>query len=152
MSKLAIDKAVLASIIAITLSAAGNCLLPFTQNPSSAVEISQTNEPERIPDGKMVPVRGKANVTFTNATNATISYQAVDQSQRRILAGKSTATLKDLKLPVSIVFRREDDGFLKVTLSSIEPGTVEVKLDETSDLGLDKQSLAIRNDGALFLR
>ena len=75
--------------------------------------ISQTNEPERAPDGKIVPLNGKVNVRLANKTNDRLFYQVVGQTNR---------------------------------------GTVELILDETNDLGLDKRSLTIRNDGALFLR
>jgi len=70
MCKRAIDKTSLASLLAVTLVIAGNSFLPFANNPSFAGEIAQTNEPERVPDGKMVPVNGKANVRLTNKTSA----------------------------------------------------------------------------------
>jgi len=72
MCKLAIDKTSLASLLAVTLAVTGNSFLPFTNNPSLAGEIAQTNEPERVPDGKMVPVNGKANVRLTNKKSLSI--------------------------------------------------------------------------------
>ena len=152
MSKLAIDKTLIASLLAVTLAVAGSSFLPFTQNASLAGEIAQTNEPERVPDGKMVPVNGKANVRLTNKTNDRLFYQVVGQTNRRSLAENSTVALQALTLPASIVFRRQDGALLKVSLKPVGEGTVEVTLDETTDLDLDKRSLSIRNDGALFFR
>ncbi|WP_293130695.1 hypothetical protein [Microcoleus sp. bin38.metabat.b11b12b14.051] len=152
MSKLAIDKTWIASLLAVTLAVAGSSFLPFTQNASLAGEIAQTNEPERVPDGKMVPVNGKANVRLTNKTNDRLYYQVVGQTNRRSLAENSTVSLQALTLPASIVFRRQDGALLKASLKPVGEGTVEVRLDETTDLDLDKRSLSIRNDGALFLR
>lgn len=152
MCKLAIGKTSLASLLAITLTVAGNSFLPFTQKASFAEEIAQTNEPERVPDGKVVPVNGKVNVRLTNKTNDRLFYQVVGQTNRRSLAENSTVALQALIVPASIGFRRQDGALLKVSLKPVGEGTVEVRLDETNDLGLDKKSLSIRNDGALFIR
>ncbi|MCC3405706.1 MAG: hypothetical protein JGK17_08950 [Microcoleus sp. PH2017_10_PVI_O_A] len=152
MCKLAIDKTWIASLLAVTLAVAGNSFWLFTQNASLAVSIAQTNEPERVPDGKMVPVNGKANVRLTNKTNDRLFYQVVGQTNRRSLAENTTVALQALTLPASILFRRQDGALLKVNLKPVGEGTVEVRLDETNDLGLDRKSLSIRKDGTLFLR
>ena len=152
MYKLPIGKTSLASLVAVTLAVAGNSFLPLGQNASFAEEIAQTNEPERVPDGKVVPVNGKVNVRLTNKTNDRLFYQVVGQTDRRLLTENSTVALQALKLPASILFRRQDAALLRVSLKPIGEGTVEVRLDETNDLDLDKKSLSIRKDGALFLR
>ncbi len=152
MYKLPIGKTSLASLLAVTLAVAGNSFLPFTYSASFGSEIAQTNEPERVPDGKVVPVNGKVNVRLTNKTNDRLFYQVVGQTDRRILTENSTVTLQALTLPASILFRRQDGALLKPSLKPVGEGTVEVRLDETNDLGLDRKSLSIRNDGALFFR
>ncbi|MEG4587906.1 hypothetical protein QUA54_22200 [Microcoleus sp. MOSTC5] len=152
MCKLAIDKTWVASLLAVSLAVPGNSFLPFTHNASFAGEISQTNQPEIAPDGKIVPVNGKVNVRLTNKTNDRLFYQVAGQTNRRSLAENSTVALPALTLPASIVFRRPDGALLKPSLKPVGEGTVEVRLDETNDLGLDKTSLRIRNDGGLFLR
>lgn len=113
MCKLSIDKTCLASILAVTLTVAGNSFLPSTHKVSLASEIAQTNEPERVPDSKMVPVNGKANVRLMNKTNDRLFYQVVGQTDRRNLAENSTVTLQALTLPALIVFRRQDGALLK---------------------------------------
>ena len=120
--------------------------------PQLAEQLSQTNEPERTPDGQVIPVNGMVSVKLINPTNAEIVYQAVGESTLRTLAAQSSVTLKDLKLPVSILFRRKDDGLLKVMLNSVRDGILEVSFEETTDLGIDKRSLSIRENGTLFLR
>ncbi|MBE9186949.1 hypothetical protein IQ270_20375 [Microcoleus sp. LEGE 07076] len=152
MSKVAIDKTSIASLLSVTLAVAGNSFLPLTHNTSLAAEIAQTNEPERVPDGKIIPVNGKVNVRLTNKTNDRLFYQVVGQTNRRSLAENSTVALPALTLPASIGFRRPDGALLKVRFKFVGEGTVEITLDETNDLSLDKKSLNIRNDGALFLR
>ncbi|MEG3990020.1 hypothetical protein QUA13_23180 [Microcoleus sp. S28C3] len=149
---LGIDKTWVASLLAVSLAVPGNSFLPFTDNATFASEISQTNELERAPDGKIVPVNGKVNVRLTNKTNDRLFYQVAGQTNRRSLAENSTVALPALTLPASIVFRRPDGALLKPSLKPVGEGTVEVRLDETNDLGLDKTSLRIRNDGGLFLR
>ena len=90
--------------------------MPFTDKASFAGEISQTNEPARTPDGKIVPVNGKVNVRLTNKSNDRLFYQVVGQTNRRSLAENSTVALQALILPVSIVFRRPDGALLKPSL------------------------------------
>ena len=116
MCKLPIKKTGLASLLGVSLALAGNSFLPFTHNASFAGEISQTNEPEKAPDGKIVPVNGKVNVRLTNKTNDRLFYQVVGQTNRRSLAENSTVALQALILPVSIVFRRPDGALLKPSL------------------------------------
>lgn len=152
MCKLPIDKTWLPSLLAVSLAVAGNSFLPLTHYASLAGEISQTNEPKRVPDGKIVPVNGKVNVKLTNKTNDRLFFQVVGQTNRQSLAENSTVVLSELTLPASIVFRRLDGALLKPSLKPGGEGNLEVRLDETNDLGLDKTSLRIRNDGALFLR
>ena len=152
MCKLPIYTTWATSLLAVSLAVAGNSFLPFTHKASFAGEISQANEPERAPDGKIVPVNGKDNVRLTNKTNDRLFYQVVGQTNRRSLAENSTVALQALTLPASIVFRRPDGALLKPSLKPVGEGTVELRLDETNDLDLDKRSLTIRNDGALFLR
>ncbi|MEG4009057.1 hypothetical protein QUA41_24595 [Microcoleus sp. Pol11C1] len=152
MCKLAIDKTWVVSLLAVSLAVASNSFLLFTHDASFAGQISQTNEPERAPDGKIVPVNGKVNVRLTNKTNDRLFFQVVGQTNRQSLAENATVALPALTLPASIVFRRLDGALLKPSLKPSGEGTVEVRLDETNDLGLDKTSLRIRNDGAIFLR
>ncbi|MDP8933336.1 MAG: hypothetical protein M3N42_04115 [Cyanobacteriota bacterium] len=86
MCKLALYKTWVASLLAVSLAVAGNSFLPFIHKASFAGEISQTNEPERAPDGKIVPVNGQVNVRLTNKTNDRLFYQVVGQTNRRRLA------------------------------------------------------------------
>ena len=120
--------------------------MPFTHKASFAGEISQTNEPERAPDGKIVPVNGQVNVRLTNKTNDRLFYQVLGQTNRRSLAENSTVALQALTLSASIVFSRPDGALLKPSLKPVGEGTVELRLDETKGLDLDKRSLTIRND------
>lgn len=100
----------------------------------------------------MVPVNGQVNVKLINQTNARLFYEVVGQTTRRSLESKSRVELQQLKLPASILFRRQDNGFLKVRLNPVDKGMLELKLDETADLDAEKKSLNIRKDGTLFLR
>jgi hypothetical protein len=152
MSRLRIDRTLHTSILAIILAASGNCLLPFIQNPSNAVEISQTNEPESFPDAQIEPLNNKVSVTLINNTNFQLFYQVVGQKNRYCLATKETINLQQLKLPVAILFGRQDDGLLQVTLNYVEKGLLEVLFDETNYLAVDRKSLTIRPDGGVFLR
>lgn len=152
ISKLPIGKTLLASIVTITSAVTVSSFLPLFLTPSLAGEIAQSNEPERTPDGRMVPVNNQVNVKLINQTNARLFYEVVGQTTRRSLESKSRVDLQELKLPASILFRRQDNGFLKVRLNPVGKGVLELKLDETADLDAEKKSLNIRKDGTLFLR
>jgi hypothetical protein len=147
-------------ILAIPLAVGINTLFPLNQNPGIANQvtpkidqiIAQSSEPETPPDLKVTPVNGTVQVKFTNTTNAAVFYQIIGQTSRLTLAANATITLEKLKLPASILFTRQNEGLLKVMLNRVSDGNVEVKLEDTKDLGLDRKSLAIRKDGSFFLR
>jgi hypothetical protein len=147
-------------ILAISLIVGVNTLFPLNQNPGIANQITaktdqliaQSSEPETPPDLKVTPVNGTVQVKLTNATNAAVVYQIIGQTSRLTLAANATITLEKLKLPASILFGHQNEGLLKVMLNRVSNGNVEVKLEDTKDLGLDRKSLAIKKDGSMFLR
>jgi len=159
-AKLLTANSSLLRILAISLIVGVNTLLPLHQNPGIANQITpqidqliaQSSEPETPPDLKVTPVNGTVQVKFTNTTNAALFYQIIGQTSRLTLAPNATITLETLKLPASILFSRQNEGLLKVMLNPLGNGVVEVKLEDTKDLGLDRKSLAIRKDGSFFLR
>lgn len=95
----------------------------------------------------------RVNITLINKTNAAIVYQAIGDTQQRTLAGRQTITLRGLRVPVSLTFDRQDAGLLRVLPkpSATLPNTLEVTLDTTTNLNLDKTTMRIEDDGFVFL-
>ncbi len=103
-------------------------------------------------DGFAVIVDGKVSIKLVNKTNARIRYQVLEQSARKTLEPQSEFTLKELRLPTSLFFKRRDNGFLKVDIpASKTPGLLEVELNVTTDLGVDRSSLWINSTGEVYL-
>jgi hypothetical protein len=119
--------------------------------PASAVPDSTT--PDQKPVTAITPVNGKVNIYFVNETGAAIDYEVVGQTQSRTLAGRTEMTLQDLIAPTTFTFRRQDKGFLLVTLqeNSPTPGTLTLSVRETSDFTADRTSLYIDQSGNVFL-
>lgn len=133
--------------------------VPRTQTPaippsspaSSAIPDSTT--PDQKPVTAITPVNGKVNIHFVNGTGAAIDYEVVGQTQSRTLAGRSEMALQDLTLPATFTFRRQDKGFLQVTLqeNNPTPGTLTMNVQETPDFTVDRTSLYVDQSGNVFL-
>jgi hypothetical protein len=95
--------------------------------------------------------QGKVSIKLVNQTGAKITYQAIGATEPRSLLGKSDVTLKNLVAPITVTFKREDGGLLNATGRSPTPGILELILDATTDLGIDKQSMQIQPTGDVFL-
>jgi len=103
-------------------------------------------------DGTVILVDGSATVKLINKTNARIRYQFLGPGTRQtILEGKAESKLIKLPVPISLTFRRIDNGFLKVGLKSSNPGFLEVELDENTDFDSDRISLWISPKGEVYL-
>lgn len=132
-------------------------LNPNPQNSGSPVVTPDIQPPlpeqQQPPSAVVVPLKdGTVTVTLVNETGASINYQVIGDTNQRSLQGKSNALLQALKTPVTLTFRRQDGGLLKVTpQASPEPGTLEVRFTEATDLGTDRSTMRIQSTGAVFL-
>lgn len=95
---------------------------------------------------------GKVNVKLINDSGAIITYQVIGDTAPRSLQGKSDVTLQALNAPVTVTFQRDDGGLLTVTPQpSSEPGVLEVRFKETTDVVQDRNALRIEGNGSVFL-
>jgi hypothetical protein len=120
-------------------------------------EIIQPMQPNRLaqvtptPDSAMTPVNGKVTIRFVNETGAAIEYQVVGDTEYRTLAGNTAMNLKDLPVPVTLTFRRQDAGLLQVRFQADSPsGTIVVNVSATTDFALDRTTLYIDQAGRIF--
>jgi hypothetical protein len=127
--------------------------LPEQQQPPSTPTPIQPPLPEQQqpPSTTVVLNQGKVSIKLVNRTGAKITYQAIGNTAPRSLPGKSNITLKDLAAPITVTFKRDDGGLLNATGRSLTPGVLELTLDATTDLGIDKQSMQIQPTGDVFL-
>lgn len=127
--------------------------LPAQQQPPSTPTPIQPPLPEQQqpPSTTVVLNQGKVSIKLVNHTGAKITYQAIGNTAPRSLPGKSDVTLKDLVAPITVTFKRDDGGLLNATGRSLTPGVLELTLDATTDLGIDKQSMQIQPTGDVFL-
>ena len=101
---------------------------------------------------KVMPMDGKVDVRLENNTNAKISYQAIGDTEPRILLGREAIVLRNLPTPVTVTLVRQDGGLLRVVpLSTSKQGVLEVSLDEAKSLGNNQGVLRIQQDGQVFL-
>lgn len=109
-------------------------------------------EQQQAPSAVVTPKNGTVSVTLINETGANINYQVIGNTNQRSLRGKSNVLLQNLRTPVTVTFQRQDKGLLKVTpQASSEPGMLEVRFTETTDLGTDRSTMRIQNTGAVLL-
>lgn len=127
---------------------------PVVASPPGATGISTAPAPEsrQQASAQVQAVNRRVSLTFVNKTNATITYQAVDDTNVRSLPGKGTVTLQSLTVPATVTFRRQDGGLLNATpRPSDQPGQLIVTLDAALDLSLDRTTLTIESSGDVFL-
>lgn len=113
---------------------------PLPENRSQAV-------------ANVMPMNGKVSVKLKNNTNAIVTYEAVGYTQRRVLPGGGEIVLRNLPVPVTVTFTRQDNGFVEVMpVSASKDGTLEVGLDEDANpLDRNQGALRIQKDGQVFL-
>jgi hypothetical protein len=102
-------------------------------------------------DGKVVPVDGKATIRLVNKSGTKIKYQVLGITRQRFLEDGAEINLTRLPLPISLTFRRVDNGFLKVTLKSSSDGVLDMELEGTADFDVDRISLWVRVTGDAYL-
>ncbi len=117
------------------------------QTQSSVI---QTQQPSVA---MVMPTDGRVTVRLVNKTNAPVSYQAIGDTAPRTLQGKSDVVLRGLRIPATVTFHRRDSGLLMVTpqSASSQQGMLQLTLQETTDLGMDRSALRIERSGAVFL-
>ncbi|MES1021272.1 hypothetical protein ABN584_00035 [Gloeocapsa sp. BRSZ] len=108
-------------------------------------------EQQQVPSARVMPVDNRVNIRLTNTTNAVVFYQVIGDTEQRSLAGKSEVTLRDLSVPVSLTFSRQDRGLLRPTLNATSMGLLEVTLDATTDLAEDRTTMRVQPDGVVLL-
>ncbi|BAZ38340.1 hypothetical protein NIES4101_42770 [Calothrix sp. NIES-4101] len=122
----------------------------YTQRWQAAQENLRTNRYNNAV-AAVSPTDGRVSVLLINQTNAPVVYQAIGDTQQRILPGRSQITLQNLSTPANVNFYRQDRGLLMVTPQSSSQGTLQVTLQETTDFAMDRTSLRIENNGSVYL-
>ncbi|WP_414562013.1 MULTISPECIES: hypothetical protein [unclassified Anabaena] len=109
-------------------------------------------EQQQAPSMTIALVDGRVNVKLVNDSGAEVTYQVIGDTSPRSLEGRSDATLQGLQAPVTMTFYRKDGGLLEITPQpSAEPGMMEVRLNETTDVAQDINTIQIQNDGTVLL-
>jgi len=110
-------------------------------------------ETQQPPRATIIPRNGKVTVMLVNITAAGINYQVIGETTPRVLAGKADIVLQGLATPATVTFRRQDGGLLRVTtaVTANQPDTLQVTLEETTDLGVDKSAMTIQPNGSVLL-
>lgn len=137
---------VLATAIAIS-----SAIAPVFSQPKPV--IPPAPEAQFVPKTQVTLSGNRVNITLINKTNAAISYQAIGDTQIRTLPGRETVTLRELRVPTTLTFDRQDFGLLNITPKQSEkaPGTIEVTLDAATNLAADGTTLRVEDNGSVFL-
>ncbi len=149
-------KTLIPLLTALAGNIAGATLVLAQAAPTIPSQPAVTPPPEQqsTPTGlQLQPTNGRVTIMLMNETYAPITYQAIGDTAPRTLAGRTSVTLRGLRAPTTLTFDRQDSGLLRVypQVSSVTPGELEVKLSETTDLGVDKTALRVEGNGAVSL-
>ncbi|MEW5856339.1 MAG: hypothetical protein AB1861_02970 [Cyanobacteriota bacterium] len=125
-----------------------------TAAPTQPGAVIQPPAPEQLqsPASSVMPMNGMVNVKLINQTGDPITYQVLGDTNQRRLPGRDNITLQGLKTPVNLTFQRPNGALLRVVpQTSGEQGMLEVVLEETTDLTLDKNAMTIQENGNVLL-
>ncbi|MFE1747801.1 hypothetical protein [Coleofasciculus sp. H7-2] len=122
--------------------------------PTQPCAVIKPPAPEQLqsPASRVMPMNGMVNVKLINQTGDPITYQVLGDTNQRRLPGRDNITLQGLKTPVNLTFQRPNGALLRVVpQTSGEQGMLEVVLEETTDLGVDKNAMTIQENGNVLL-
>ena len=109
-------------------------------------------EQQQAPSTQIALANGRVNIRLVNDTGTEVTYEVIGDTPARSLAGKSDTMLRNLNAPVTMTFFRPDGGLTEATVQpSAETGMIEVRLNETTDVQQDKNTVRIQEDGTVFL-
>jgi hypothetical protein len=143
--------------IAVLFTAGGAIAqsIPSSESVSQSHLLAQTlfaqTDPTIMPVTTIEVSNGRLSVRLVNQTGAPISYQAIDDTQVRVLAGESEVLLQNLFIPLSMTFQRDDAGFVQVALNQTRDGVLEITFSSTSDFGEDRNAMTVDQLGRVFL-
>jgi hypothetical protein len=128
--------------------------LPARQSNTST-QTTQPSQPENRSNvvATVTPTDGTVNVRVKNNTNALVQYQAIGSTDYVSIKGGEETVLRNIPLPTTITFARQDDGFVRVMpMSGTTEGTLEVTLNEDAQpLDSTQGTLSIQEDGSVLL-
>ncbi|WP_193197825.1 hypothetical protein [Nostoc sp. MG11] len=109
-------------------------------------------EQQQAPSTTIALANGRVSVRLVNDTAANVTYEVIGDTAPRSLEGKSDVMLQGLNAPVTVTFQREDGGLLRaIPQPSSEPGMLELRLNEATDVGKDRGTMRIQQNGAVLL-
>lgn len=127
--------------------------------PSATEVITQAN-PVRTPSMVMSPQEGRVSVQIVNQTSEAISYQALGDTEPRVLAANSASTLQGLHVPATVTFAYKDiqknrstgSGLTKVDLRTNEAkDQLDLVIQPTDSLDADASNLTVESNGNVFI-
>ncbi|MGH1393410.1 MAG: hypothetical protein ACRAVC_05160 [Trichormus sp.] len=122
--------------------------------PRPPVSVTQPPLPreQQQPSAKIALVNNQVNIRLVNDTGAEVTYEVIGDTPPRSLEGKSNVMLQGLNAPVTLTLYRNDGGLIQVIPQPTSTqGMLEVRLDETTNVGQDKGTVRIQEDGTVFL-
>jgi hypothetical protein len=105
------------------------------------------------------PKNGRLTVRLVNQTNATITYQAVGDTNLRDLAKGATANLLNLRTPINLTFSYRDvitnfddqEALIQaIVINDPQTGILEVTLQPTINPQLGKAVVSVDANGAVY--
>jgi hypothetical protein len=105
------------------------------------------------PIARVIPTNSSINVRLKNDTNVTLTYEAVQYTQRRSLRPGEEVLLQNIPVPATFTFVRQDNGFVEVIpVSTSEQGLLSLTLDEdATPLDRNQGVIRVQQNGQVFL-
>ena len=146
---------------ALVLGVMGSSLAGVAEQSGNSQPVSQQTDQQvgtPLPENqqgammRVMPVNGQLNVKLINETGSPITYQIVEDTKPRFLSVDGEVSLTELKMPLTLTFHRPNGGLISVNSQPMsDPGVLEVRLDNASNLSADKNALVVEENGLVFV-
>lgn len=131
--------------------------LDGTQNvitESTATPGLSSTSPAREPGeaiAVVTPMNNELSLSLMNDTGATVTYEVVGDTARRMLMAGESAMLQDIPLPATITVVRQDEGLLDISAVDTDDGMLQLSLMPEPDLDSTQGVIRIQEDGQVFV-
>lgn len=130
---------------------------PYNRNPPRTPTTLPVQPPlpeqRSQPVASVVPTNGTINMRLKNDTNVIVTYEAVQYTPRRSLRPGEEVLLRNVPVPVTVTFVRQDNGFVEVIpVNTPERELLSLTLDEdTTPLDRNQGVIRVQQNGQVFL-
>lgn len=99
-----------------------------------------------------LPVSDAIDITLVNTSSSEIQFQAVGQTETRVLAPGEEVELSELSVPTHVRLAQEDGGLTQAEMTAVmtDEGAINVELSQAETLAEEVRSILVLETGVIY--